>query len=181
MDSLIIILFFAIAYAVKGGSMNVLKNWDRLRDKSKILDTVLDGKILSTLMVFVFSAIYFEPHGWLPFLVPLAWLAAVAPSMGEEHGAVGDYKGALPVYLERAITKRGRLYDAKKALQRGVWMGACMTLATGSTLFILTSLLFIPAIWVGQSINLLVLRQHGWTLAEPIIGASVFGLAFLCL
>lgn len=168
-------LICAVLYAIKGGSGNILKNWNKVREKSRILDRILDGKFLSTFLMGVFS-IFITQDGVLTLALMAAWLVAVSPSMGEEHGAIGDHKGMLPAYLERDITVRGRKYDVKKGIQRGVWMGAAFTLVTGYTGFIVASLLFVPCVYIGQCLNRIVLKVPGWTLAEPLIGGIVIGV-----
>jgi len=174
------ILVFGVLYAIKGGSgASVFKNWNEQRDKKKVLDIVLDGKILSTILAFAFTAAVTKDLS-LSLAIAAAWLASCAPSMGEEHGAVGDYKGPWGPYM--LYTKPdgklqfGQSYGVKKAVQRGILFGAAFTLATGYLPFILASLLFVPAIYVGQCLNRLVLKVPGWTLAEPLIGGLVVGL-----
>lgn len=169
------VLICAVLYAVKGGSGNVFKNWNKVRDKSLILDRLLDGKVLSTLLMGIFC-IFATQDGVMTIALMTAWIVAVSPSMGEEHGAIGDYKGALPMYIERALTQRGRSYDIKKGLQRGVFMGASFAVVTGFTGFIIASLLFVPCVYIGQSLNRILMKVPGWTLAEPLIGGIVIGI-----
>lgn len=189
--SAIIILFFGFAYALKGGSgANIFPWWGRLRESNVILERLLDGKVISTLGVFLFSLFILTPvmvtissgefgvpeydlDFMASLLIAAAWLLSVAPSMGEEHGAIGDHKEAWGQYVTNEDF--GRLYGVKKGIQRGVWMGAFMALATGYLPFVCFSLLFVPCVCVGQILNRIILKQRGWTLAEPIIGAVVFG------
>jgi len=109
------------------------------------------------------------------FVFGLAWLAAVAPSMGEEHGAIGTSRHGWGDYVEHADSF-GRIYGIKKGTQRGVWMGACMALATGFIPFIAFSLLFVPAVFIGQEIYYRITGNDSWVLSEPLIGAFVFGV-----
>lgn len=146
-----------------------------MREKSRILDCLTDGKVLSTVGVLILVTCL-SGNMTTAILFALAWIVAVSPSMGEEHGAIGDYKGALPAYLDRSMTDRGRAYDIKKGIRRGVFIGAAFALVTGCAGFIAASLLFVPAVWIGQTVNRLVTRQPGWTLAEPLIGAIVVGM-----
>lgn len=165
-----------ILYAIKGGSLAYfVKGWNKIREESLIFDVLLDGKVLSTVGAIILGAVG-TGNVTDGVMIGLAWLIAVSPSMGEEHGAIGDYKGALPNYLERDMTVRGRKYDVKKGIQRGVFMGAAFALATGFTGFIVASLLFIPCVYIGQSLNRLILKVPGWTLAEPLIGGIVIGV-----
>lgn len=174
MTILIISIVCGIIYAIKGGSGNVLKNWNYVRDKNKILDRVLDGKVLSTFLFFVMSIVLFgfsNPVLIIPLTI--AWLVSVAPSMGEEHGSIGDYKEGWGKYIERGFP---RDYGIKKCVQRGLVFGAAFTAATGYIPFLWLSLLFVPSVFIGQCLNRLVLDRRGWTLAEPIIGAFVVGI-----
>lgn len=177
---MIYVFLFALAYALKGGILEKFKNSERARENSYILAVLLNAKFLSVFPVLAAGLIYMT-EWYDPILILTAWFAAVAPSMGEEHGAVGNYKGALPTYLERGISDRGRSYDVKKALQRGVWMGAMFTLVTGNVWFVAASFLFIPLVWAGQSVNLLIFKKDDWWISEIFIGAVMFGAPFMVM
>lgn len=153
----------------------VLPKWNIWRDSSPVIDRLMDGKVLSTALLcgLCLALFGFEIES---LLIPAAWLLSVSPSIGEEHGAVGRIGHTWGEYVDTRIFNRE--YGIKKALQRGVWMGACMTAATGFVPFIFTSLLFIPSIFIGQELNYRILKEDGWTLAEPLIGAAVFGFGF---
>ena len=170
---ILIVLICGFLYAIKGGSgASLFKNWNYVRGKNKLLDRLLDGKTASTLGMIV-MAIILTGDVYYALALPVAWLLAVAPSMGEEHGAIGDYKEWWGPYR---LKQFGRDYGIKKGIQRGVFMGALFTLVTGFTPFILFSGLFVPLVWMGQSLNRLILKEPGWTLAEPLIGAFVVGV-----
>jgi hypothetical protein len=170
--SFLIIVFFSMMYAVKGGSGNIFKNWDSIRARNEVLDRLLDGKVLSTLLIWsVVTAL--TANGWEGAKWAAAWLLAVTPSMGEEHGAIGRLKKSWGPYINKGF---GRSYGIKKGLQRGVWMGACMAVATGFTPFLWASLLFVPTVFIGQEINWHLYQTNGWRAAEPLIGAVVFGV-----
>lgn len=171
--SFLTIIICGFLYAIKGGSGNFLKNWNYVRAKNKILHRLLDGKVLSTLLFWVFITAV-TGNGLLGIFMALAWLAAVAPSMGEEHGAVGRWGYAWGPYIDHP-EKFGRRYGVNKSIHRGVWMGACFTVVTGFPLFLWFSLLYVPCVFIGQQINRWILKTDGWTLAEPIIGAIVIG------
>ena len=188
MIELLTIAFFGLAYAIKGASVF---DFTKIRAKSKILERLFDGKVLSTIMVGIFGIVTYEGNDLYPLILMAAWLLAVSPSMGEEHGAIGYFSLRYWRFHDTLLnrikacfveldgyksTYRGRMYDVKKGLQRGVWMGAVMAFATGNLMFIPLSLLFVPAVFIGQGINRLILKRDGWTLAEPIIGAAVFGI-----
>lgn len=190
---MIYLVFFAIVYSIKGGVLERFKNYDRVAERSKILAFLLGGKFLSTLMVLLFGLMMF-PFWWQAVALAIAWLIAVAPSMGEEHGAIGYfttrfwrlYDNKKDAFIGCFIeldgynkTHRGRIYDIKKGFQRGVWMGAFMAVAMTSLVFIPLSLLFVPLVFIGQTLNRLILKRDGWTLAEPLIGAVLFGVPFI--
>lgn len=169
----LIVLICGVLYAIKGGSgASVFKNWNRTRAKNKLLDRMLDGKVLSALGMFVL-AVVLTGELYYALALPAAWLLAVSPSMGEEHGAIGDHKEWWGPYR---LKQFGREYGIKKGIQRGVFMGAAFTLVTGFVPFIAFSALFVPLVWVGQSLNRIILKEAGWTLAEPLIGAVVVGV-----
>jgi hypothetical protein len=165
-------LLFAVLYAIKGGSGNVFKNWNKVRERSKVLNVLMGGKFLSTLIVFLFAALISGGQPELAIFIPLAWIIGVSPSMGEESGAIGRIGEAHGEYIEYF----DRRYGILKGIQRGVFMGACMTVATGYVPFILFSLLFVPCTFIGQDIYYRITGKDSWVLAEPLIGALVYGL-----
>lgn len=172
-EYLMICSFFALMYALKGGSgKDVFPWWTKLRNKNKFTERLLDGKVISTATIFVIS-MFFTIDISTSLLFSAAWLAAVAPSMGEEHGAIGTSTHWWGKYR---LSGFGRSYGIKKGLQRGVWMGACMALATGYIWYIPFSLLFIPCVFIGQEIYFRLNGSDSWVLSEPLIGAFVFGL-----
>lgn len=184
MSFIIKILACATLYAIKGGSLNVFKNWNRLRKKNALNDFVLDGKVLSTLLFWAL-VVSVTADGVLATKLAVAWLISVAPSMGEEHGAIGDHQGAWGPYVERMPTlkrfgplaiREGRDFGIKKGIQRGLVFGAAFTLAAGDVIFLWWCIAFVPAVFIGQCIHKLVFKQNGWALAEPIIGAAVVGV-----
>jgi|AKVG01.1.fsa_nt_gi hypothetical protein len=187
------ILTFALAYTIKGGSLKHASpqygEWkEAFRSKSWWHDRILDGKVFSTLIVFAYSLLLysdyqgmegaipqFDLNVWPALGVAFAWLIAVAPSMGEENGAIGHMKGAWGFYIDSGA---GREYGVKKAIQRGVFMGAAMAVATGDTTFILASLAYVPIVFIGQEINRRFNLGVGWALTEPAKGAIIFGVSF---
>lgn len=182
------ILFFAAMYAIKGGWLGMIPGVKELREKSKIFDRLLDGKVASTIGVFVFFVVAFHlqlgslvPHGlpWYqlyivtPLLLAAAWLIGVAPSMGEEAGAVGRIGRAWGDYIDAGF---GRSYGIKKALQRGVFLGAPFTIVTGDPIFLILGALFPVMHFVGQQIYYMIHRVDSWKYAEPLIGAVCIGI-----
>ncbi len=184
MGSFFIVLACAIFYAIKGGSMNVFKNWNRLREKNALLNRVLDGKVLSTVLFWV-MVVSVTADGVIATKLAIAWLISVAVHMGKEHGAIGDHQGAWGPYVEWMPTlerfgpfsiREGRDFGIKKGIQRGLVFGAAFALATEDTIFLWWCLAFVPAVFIGQCIHKMIFKQNGWALAEPIIGASVVGV-----
>lgn len=200
---------FAFLYAIKGGSgPYVFEWWNKIRHTNAITERLLDGKVISTIGAFVFALIAtadlvtlngdrgvaeYTVNTEIALKIAAAWLLSVAPSMGEEHGAVGTTQLAWGDYLRWMPDQRrikifgkvifsyleGREYGVKKAVQRGVWIGALMTLATGYIPFILFSFLFVPCVFAGQELYYRLTKQKGpvsWVLSEPIIGGVVYGL-----
>lgn len=186
---MILPFIFAILFAIKGGSGNIFTNWNHVRQKNKLLNFLLDGKVLSTILVWIVITAW-TADAILAVKIALAWLIAVAPSMGEEHGAIGRIGHAWGPYVQWMPTlerkelfgclftyREGRMYGFKKALQRAVWIGAALTVATGYTPFILFALCcYVPAVFIGQQFNWMIFKSDGWTLAEPLIGLLVIGI-----
>jgi hypothetical protein len=184
--SIITVIWFAIAYAIKGGQgKSFFRNFKKVRDSHPILERLLDGKVLSTLMVLIwacFVTVWTQSNiGGMDtaelsvVAITLAWLLSVAPSMGEEYGAIrNDKTSPYLLYFDRE-------YGIKKAIQRGVFIGACMALATGSLLFIVSAaLLFVPLAWLAlHYAPAKIFDRWGWS--EILIGGFVYGLpmAFL--
>lgn len=182
-------LFFSVMYAIKGGWLGKFLPVDEWSRRSLFVDIALEGAYLSGFLIFLFMLIatatmagqhatgvpVYElgPVG-LALGVALAWVIGVRVSLGEEAGAVGDYKGGWGPYIDQGF---GRLYGVKKALQRGIFMGALLTLATGYTPFIVAGASFPLVYFIGNSLGLLVLKERGWSLSEPLLG-FVFGVAF---
>ena len=211
-------VLFGVAYAVKGGqSDDVLTNWNEVRNRNKVLERLMDGKVLSTILVFlgVSAASLFLPATFGIFssiwtsslMISAMWLLAVSPSMGEEYGALlgkgypvddndkGFEKIKIPSFLkflsnnekkvknsdgEYNITyylkwRKETEYGTKKAIQRGTWMGACMTVGTASIPFIYFSLLFVPLAFLALNYapNKIL---DGWGWSEVAIGAICFGI-----
>lgn len=189
MFEVITVLFFGAMYALKGGSGGLFPWWSKLRSKNVVTERLLDGKVISSIFVFMFSFLFlnaslsgFNEQFGVPeyttdiagsVLMVAAWLLAVSPSMGNEHGAIGDHKEWWGLY---SLKNFGRTYGIKKSIQRGAWMGLVFMLLTPYTMVGWTSLLFVPCVFIGQCLNKIVLKQSGWTLAEPIVGGLCIGL-----
>lgn len=174
---------FAAAYAIKGGQ------WD---------DNPISHKLASAGSVFItlcFYTVYTQSNlGVLDstllsiLAITLAWIVAVSPSVGEEYGALlGRTDEKYGKWMPKTKTKRifgkdfnwieGHEYGVKKGIQRGVFMGALMTLATGYIGFILASFTFVPLAWLALNYApKKYLDPWGWS--EVLIGAVCFGVPF---
>lgn len=177
------ILTFALAYGVKGGNLHaIFKNYGEVRERNYLLDRLLDGKVLSSIIVLAWATsvtlitqqnLTILPYEWLsPIAITCAWLLSVAPSMGEEYSAILNSKSKNP-YQDHFT----RSYGIKKAVQRGVWMGAIMALVTGYIGFIAASFAFVPLAWVAlHYAPKKILIPWGWS--EVLIGVVCFGVPF---
>lgn len=174
MISILIVIACAALYAVKGGQHGRFKrmggnalgiSYDskgnpigKLHLDQRIYQFLTDGKTISTLG---FSLLCLNP------LAGLAWLVGVAPSMGEEAGAVGGYKGNW--------RPEGATWGWKRGLQRGVFLGAMLALALNDTLMIIAGASFPLCYFLGISIQQYRTGKiiADWHLAEWIYGAVV--------
>lgn len=173
MTSFLIILIFSIAYAVKGGQLNHVKPLKYFADFNFLTRRLMDGKILSALMILITCSLtnnFF--HG---FLMMIAWLVSVSPSIGEEAGAVGRIGYWWGDYRDKGFT---RSYGIKKAIQRGIMMGSVWTVATGYIPFILVMAIGFPlAHFLMQEIYYRIYKKDDWVWAEPVIG-SMLGICY---
>ncbi len=183
-------ILFALAYAIKGGQGKyIFPNWER--------ENPLSNKLTSTLIVFItvaFVTVFLQVNigvGQLAWhsvgLFALGWLLSIAPSLGEEYGAImarpDKYGEWMPQIKSIRIFGRkfqwveGHMYGLKKAVQRGVWIGACMTAVTGYVPFIYFSLAFVPL--ADLCLNYTpkkIFDPWGWS--EIAIGAICYGVPF---
>lgn len=160
-------LIFAILGCIKGGS-----HWNipKLKELDHgVLGFLIDGTRLTTLIVTIWMVWAAGPVG---FLIGLAWFLGIASSMGEEAGASGTYKEWWGPYKNF-----GRSYGIKKALQRGIYQGALLTLVTGYTPFIVAGATFPICYFVGQSLYTLIHNKNSTAYAEPVF-YGVIGVAF---
>lgn len=154
--------YFAFLYFLKGSIKELFHNWDKAKNKNKFTKVFLSGKFLTTVLCLPFGPLF-----------ALGWLAAIAPSMGEENGAIGRVKHCWGPYIEKGF---GRKYGVKKGLQRGVWMGAMMALMTGYMPFIVFSFLYVPLVFIGNELYFRIKKDDSWVLTEPLIGFFIFGI-----
>lgn len=151
------ILVFALAYAIKGGWMGKYTR---------------SGKAVSTAIVLLFGIVF------LPWQYALAlaaaWVIGVAPSMGEEAGAVGDYKEGWGDYVDHPDSF-GREYGVKKSIQRGLWTTFFMGAVLNSWALALCGALFPVVYFIGNSACRYFKRSKGWAWSEWLYG-GVIGL-----
>lgn len=174
MTIVLIITIFAALYAIKGGWHWRIKFLTVIKDKLPFIKWFVDGTQLSSFLAAVTVGLYTDPIAGALF--GLAWWLGVMPSMGEEAGAVGRWGHAWGQYIRSIDPKDGkpafdRSYGIKKAIQRGVFLGALLTLVTGYTPFIIAGATFPIAYFIGTSFAYYVLKQDGWAPAEPLYGA----------
>jgi hypothetical protein len=165
----------ALLYAVKGGQHGTVRRYIAARAGLKfdsagepydmsitqaVLWRVLDGKIVSSVG---FGILTLNP------VAGLCWLIGVAPSIGEEIGAIGGYKGNW--------RDEGQLWGWKRGVIRGVFLGALLALAmpAQSTALIVAGAAFPAAYFAGVSIGQARTgkTRPGWRLAEWIYGAVI--------
>lgn len=186
-----VMLFFAIVYSVKGGWHWRIPGLKRL--DHGIAGWVIDGTQLSCILVAILVGFILSPFVGAFFGLML-WIGQNA-SMGEEGGAIGNYKEQYGPYLAlkpepvfwrlrgRTLlsTREGVIYGWKKGLQRGVWLGFPLTVFTGLTDFVLWGLAWPFLMYAGNSLNVVLNSgkknyKRGWHLAEPMIGAVCIGI-----
>lgn len=157
---------FAVLYMIKGGwhwRIPYLKTLDH-----GVMGFFLDGTRLASILAALFIGAYQGP--WIGAAFGLAWFVGTIPSMGEEAGAIGRLGHQWGPYIEKGF---GSAYGWKKGLQRGVFMGAMLTLITGFAPFILAGALFPVLHFIGQELHYRIHKQDGWAYAEPLIGFAM--------
>lgn len=179
---LLSIAIFALCMMIKGGQLG---RWFGI---NKITD-VLEGAYVSALILLVFHGVLVDWQSGLIFA--LAWVLAVRPSIGEEVGAIGRYGEAWGQYLDwmpetKELTifgrsfayTEGQSYGIKKGLQRGVFAGSLLTLATGYTPFIIAGAAFVPCYWLGATIHHSIYKKPEDAIeGSELLWGAVIGLA----
>lgn len=183
-------ILFGVAYAIKGGQGKfIFSNWDE--------ENPLSHKLSSTIFVFLtvsFVTVFFQVNlglgneAWQSIgLFVIAWVISIAPSLGEEYGAIMGRSDKYAQWMPKLETIRlwkwkyqyieGHAYGLKKAMQRGVWIGACMTAVTGYIPFIYFSLAFVPLAYLCLNhAPRKIFDPWGWS--EIAIGAVCYGIPF---
>ncbi len=167
------IIIFSILMAIKGGShwRYVPSGWS---GKNKVADWFLDGTQLSSFIAGIWAGVFIDPL--TGFLFGIAWWVGNMASLGEEVGAIGRLGKSWGPYLDW-LGKDGVEYGWKKGLQRGIYLGAMLALATGNTALIVAGAALPPVYWVGQTLHWKIKNTDSWAWAEPIYGALI-GAAF---
>lgn len=158
---LISIIFCVLAYTIKGGLLNYVLSDSQHEHSLSYLKHLLPAFLILLLTIMI------VPLGQA-IIFTAAWCYCFA-SMGEEAGAVGDYKTAWGDYIEKGF---GRSYGIKKAIQWGLAWGALMALASGFIWFIPAGAMFPICYFVGSSISA-YRGDKGWFYAEPIYSAVI--------
>lgn len=162
----LLIVCVACLYAIKGGQHHSLSN--RL--------DFLDGSYLSA---FGFFLLCWAISAGNPFYAGLCWFVANVPSMGEQAGGIGGYKGNWDddekPYPDPAKRRKAAVTGWKTGLQRGVFTGALLCIGTGVIPFIYAGALFPVAYWIGISIEQWRTGQTvaSWRWAEWIYGGAL--------
>ena len=168
---LLCIPLFSVLYALKGGwHARLFPKLLEFMKRNPVADFFLDGTRLSTALCATALAPLAGVQTACIFAV--AWLLAVAPSVGEEAGGIGDYKENWGPYAENFEDS----YAWKKGLQRGAYAGALLSLASGYTGFILAGLSFPAVYFAGSSVYRYFHGRRSWAYAEPLYG-GIMGIA----
>lgn len=176
MSLFLCIIIFAAAYTIKGGSLGYIPVLKAFQNSGWLQGRIMDGKVLSTILVSSYAALSCPVEGMHAFAVAVwtagMWLLAVSPSMGEEAGAIGRMGHWWGPYKELGFT---RSYGVKKGLQRGVWTGAVFAMVFGHAyIFIpILGIGFVAAHFIGQDLCWRITKTEGWAWAEPLYGALI--------
>lgn len=166
----------ALLMRVKGGGPDKAPKW--FRD--------LDGSIVSSFLFAGLCAFYFP--WWQALLCGVAWFAGNAPSIGEEIGAIGGYKGNW--YSDRDSWIGGKLVNWIKSdkawgwascFLRGIYFGLCLALPTLNPWFVLAGATFPLAYFIGVSIQQRIenTARVGWPISEWLYGAIIGGAFYV--
>lgn len=181
------IIVFTLAMMLKGGWLGRIPGWNDFTKKKRshwglqnavqsLKAWMLDGTQLSTFLVFLFMAAARSSLS-LAAIFGVCWWLIVLRSMGEEAGAVGDYKRGWGPYVDPGRNPDFRRSDGVRgALAHGVLGGALLALATGWLGFIPALGAFPLCYYAGNSLTRYFHKTSGWAYSEILYGA-VIGLA----
>ena len=208
------IILMALNYALKGGQgRTIFKGWARLRAKNAFTERLFDGKIISTILVFLFIAVatskqigvsdgayLYRVYSLTALSFAIGWIVSIAPSIRNETDAIwgqGEYIKWMPKLIDIKVPKflanntshtgdhyltyiEGRAYGIKKAVQRGMFIGGIMTIATSFVPFLYFSLFYVPILWslsvVMKLFKVNSPHTRAWVASEYVIGAILYGI-----
>lgn len=179
---MIFVIFFAFMVAIKGGLIGHIAKWFGKEDQWKkfqkmnfVFDFISEGKFISAVLSGVFIGFH---SGWLVgLLFAVAWWLGWVMSLGEEIGAIGRLGHNWGDYVEWLGSKEGRKFGWKKGLHRGVFLGACLVLATYSIphneIIVIACALFPAIYFLGNEIYYRVNKSDSWFYSEFLYGALI--------
>lgn len=139
------------------------------------------GKAVSSVIAGAFMAYEFDYLTGVLFAG--AWFAGWTMSIGEEVGAVGRFKKQWGEYIDWLGPVKGKLFGWKKGLQRGAFLGACLSLAMYSIpygeIIIIACALFPAIYFLGNELYYKINKTDSWLYAEIIYGAVIGASLFL--
>lgn len=177
------IIVCSLLMRIKGGFGPIIEL--RKHETNKIIHRLLDGKILSTVGFTLLCLLLFP--WWQALLMGLAWLGGIAPSIGEEIGAIGGIKGNWPSdkyswFGSRLFqfVENMRLWGWLSGTLRGMYSGCLLSIAALSPWFILTGAMFPLAYFIGSSIGQVKTgRIHADFKYGEYIYGGILGATFL--
>jgi hypothetical protein len=155
--------FFALMVAIKGGLLGLaFENPPR-------------GLYVSSILSGLFMSVYF---GWLVgLLFAIAWLIGWVMSIGEEIGAIGRFKENWGDHVRTYGSQEARSLGWKKGLQRGVFLGACLSLAmyskTHNEIIKIGCSLFPLIYFLGNELYYRIYKKDSWFISEFLFGATI--------
>lgn len=170
----LILLAGALAMRIKGGGHGFLRN----KITNPALHRALDGKILAA---SIFGCLCFSDGfaWWQALMMAAAFFAAMAPSIGEEIGAIGGIKGNWFSDRDSWFASQwfdvadDRLWGWVSGTARGIFSGILLALPALDPWFIAAGAAFAPCYFAGVSIEQVSTRilNPDWHLGEWIYGA----------
>ena len=172
------VLVCSLLMRIKGGFTPIIEL--RKNETNKIIHRLLDGKILSTAGFTLLCLLIFP--WWQALLMGLAWLGGIAPSIGEEIGAIGGIKGNWPsdkyswfgskllLWVEDI-----RLWGWLSGTLRGLYFGLLLMIASLSPWFLLMGAAFPISYFAGSSLDQMMNKRiHAdFKYGEYIFGGSI--------
>lgn len=141
--------------------------------KQEIIVRALDGKTISPIM---FAILAKNP------LAAVGFLAGVAPSIGEELGAIGGVKGYWNKDKRDSwfgsgliMPENQRTWGFASGFLRGLFLGGCLALTTLNPWFILAGASFPVVYFIGVSIEQVIQNKVSvsWYIGELLYGAAL--------